>query len=96
MINWMLEGDVVCLADDMMKWLWTLGVDRYGGGGGGAGRDGTDRWYIERKIRDAGDQHQVNRHADELRHWVSGPRFATVQALPWPHSGPLRLVLLTA
>lgn len=29
-------------------------------GGGGAGRDGTDRWYIEGKIKDAGDQHEAN------------------------------------
>ena len=28
-------------------------------GEGGVGRDGTDRWYIEGKIRDAGDQHEA-------------------------------------
>ena len=55
--------------------------DRLVLGGGGAGRDGRDRWYIEGKIREAGDQHEAKGHADELRHWVSWPRFATVQAL---------------
>ena len=33
--------------------------DRLVLGGGGAGRDGRDRWYIEGKIRDAGDQHEA-------------------------------------